>query len=396
MKRLLIASLICFSTISFAGNGSTGGGNIYGNQLNPWFLSNTKNVNYCVEISTEFSSLPFNRVLNLVEESIQYWKKTFKDYTTTFYQDFEGDFTLGTQTFTFQTECNAQTDIRFQLGFLTDEQEKQFPNYKQMLGMAHRTHYDEVNLKGKGFIYLAAEEGKFRPTSSNLHPRPWSTGKNHSLKYALIHELGHVFGLQDHHYSYAGIMSARFVDLITSTKVVRQSNTIEESMIAYPFGCNSKYDSHFNMEIEHVTFGDYQSETSPAKEKLMKLLGLPQKKFKMDFISQAGKAQIKVDKKLWGEINLKIYNADATGGMAPAITLYLTNKQNVFKDIPKKAYNSHVAIYHVSTSAVKKNEVLKLQNGNSLNVFIKYDESCMPQVGTVIDNEPFMDIFLLN
>jgi hypothetical protein len=401
MKKLLLMLLVSLPTLGLAGNGSTGGGNIYGNQLNPWFLTNTKSVTYCVEIAPEFSRLSRPRVLEVISSAFSYWKEAFANYQSNFSHDFEIDTRVGNQTFNYVEHCSDAIDIKFQLGFLTDQQLLQFPNHKQILGLAHRTHYDEVNLKGKGFIYLAPEEGKLRPLAARMHATPWSFGNNFSLKYALIHELGHVFGLQDDHYSDSGLMSAMFIELITSKEAVRHAQRMNEKEIASPFGC----DKHFSgiMEFEahrsivtttttQVEVGNGLSNSADPRTKLEQILNLP-KRYKFNYHSEAGKVNIKINRRDWGVIDLNFNNYSDSGFSDPAITLYLTRKQKVFTKVPRDYYHTHFDLYHLNKSYVRKDEVLKLKNGKELKVFINYDQQCRPTIGTVLEGELFLDIF---
>lgn len=394
MKQFLALALAVFSIPAFSGNGSSGGGNIHGDQLNPWFLQNTKQVEYCVEISPDFSSLPRARILTLVEKSLSFWKKTFSEYSINFSLDFEFEAVVAGQTFNYTEACTDQTDLKFQLGFLTEEQKLELPNYKQLLGIAFRTSYDEQLLKGKGFIYIAPETGPLRPSSANLHPTPWSHKTNAGLEYMLIHELGHVFGLQDDHYSSSGIMSAKFAEMVTSKNVISQLNLKREIQVPSPFGCNKKFDGFFEMEIHTGEFPGtvVYPQREGLTEELKQILGLP-RKFKANFKSTQGLLTIKVDKKIFGSVKLKDGGNIAGGQMDPAITVYLTRDQRVFKNLPKPAYNSHLEIYHVNKSITRRDEVLNLANGKELKVFIQYDQSCIPTIGTVHNGELHFDIF---
>jgi guanylate kinase len=73
--------------------------------------------------------------------------------------------------FVILDDCNNSADLKFQLGFLTEDQKKEITNYKQLLGVAYRTSYDQVNLKGQGFIYIAPEKGPNRPLSPGMPSR---------------------------------------------------------------------------------------------------------------------------------------------------------------------------------------------------------------------------------
>lgn len=386
MKKLILGLIALASSASFAGNGSSGGGNIFGDQLNPWFLQNTKTVTYCIEVDQSFASIDRSQISNVVERSIDYWKRTFTNYSGNFQYDFNFNVKLATQDF-IQTDCLVNTDIRFQFGFLTDDQKKQIPNYRQLIGLAYRTSFDDVNLKAKGFIYIAPELGNLRPQSPNMHQFPWSHGKNVGLELVLTHELGHIFGLQDDHYSHSGLMSAKFAEQITSKEGIRFVNSEPRKEIPSPFGCNKSFDGEHEMEIE---FQDIPGKSH--NHDIRTELGLPTK-FKAKFLSSNFLMKIFVDNKEFGKIYLKEFGEISGGSADPAITVYLTKKQNVFSRLPTRAYNTHLLAYHVDKNITKKGEVLNLVDGRTFKVFINYDQSCIPAIGMSYQDEVYMDIF---
>jgi hypothetical protein len=103
--------------------------------------------------------------------------------------------------------------------------------------------------------------------------------------------------------------------------------------------------------------------------------------------------KILVDGKDFGQVQLKQFG-EVSGGLSdPAITVYLTKKQNVFQGLPGRAYNSHLLAYHLERDITKKGEELKLADGRTYKVFIKYDQLCMPSIGMIYQDEVHMDIF---
>src|SRR5688572_6501199 len=72
---------ICSST-SLAGWVS-GGGEVFGDQHNPWFMVNKSQVNYCFKIDQEHVSLPLEQVRTRWQEAVQYWKREFAAAATT-------------------------------------------------------------------------------------------------------------------------------------------------------------------------------------------------------------------------------------------------------------------------------------------------------------------------
>jgi len=350
MKRFIFLGLM-IALPAFAGNGSSGGGNIFGDQLNPWFLQNTKTVNYCVEIDPSFSTLGRERVLELVDRSINYWKKTFDEATgLNNYMQFNPR--LASQKFILAPECNSSIDLKFQLGFLTPDQKKLLPGHKSLLGLAYRTHYDEVNLKGKGFIYIAPEAGPSRPLSTSLHPSPWSYGKQRALELVLTHEMGHIFGMQDDHYTDFSLMGARFADEVTSKGTVGFVNS-NSSDFPSPLGCNSKFEGEHRILYMSAEIPSQDTVIQNTKESntLRVELGLPIK-FEGIFTVKNNKLVIRVNKKVFAEINLNSNGPTSTGESYPAINLFLTKKQKVFSNLENSYYNRHSEIYRVTKQTV--------------------------------------------
>jgi|GEM_PF-3162476 len=393
MKLLLLS--IMFLGMSFThaseGNGSTGGGHIYGDQLNPWFIQNTKNVNYCVEIAPEFSQLPRGRVLELIKNSFSFWKKTFSGFPNFIPVEISPTPVMLSQEFIFKENCSDTIDIVFQMGFLTPAQELSYPNYKQIIGKVGRTHYDEQNLKGRGFIYIAPEEGRFRPSSPNFISRPWSSGKNLKLQMALMHELGHVFGLQDDYYGTYGLMNARFVDMITHKKSPKAlENNIQE--LATSLGCNIHFDGSSHHSFRRFTLPPIEvEEEKNGGDDINEILNLPDQ-FTLDIKSKNKMMTIRMNNKLFGTIKLNhsSFNSAEDGG---AIHLFLTKKQKVFNKVPAWAYESNFPFFQIFKSVVRKDEVLKLNNNEEIKVFINYNQFCKPSIGSVYKGKLYLDIF---
>jgi hypothetical protein len=368
MKKLLVfAASILLSASSFAhlGNGSSGGGNIFGNQLNPWFIQNTTDVTYCVKVAPEFGNVTHERVLELIDSSFKYWKKIFENrYASDFFTSLKVE--LGTQNFHYVKECSNETDIQFLLGALTPQQINSIPNLHQVLGLARRTSYDEVNLKGKGFIYIAPESGPLRPRSSNLHATPWTTHNNSALKNALLHEIGHIFGFQDDYYSTAGLMSASWIEFST-----RKDSYFTGNDVPSPLGCNDNFD----VDIEMFYPKSFETDTQIIK------FGI--KTFK-------GYMQLTMNDEEYGSIKLSEDALVLVKGEA-AVSLYVTKAQQVFKDLHESQYYTSFPVLYAIESARRENETLWFASGEKLNVFMQFDERCAPTIGTVKNGKVIFD-----
>ncbi len=188
--KLLILFLIFFEVKALtAGADSSGGGYILGDKNNPWFLENKKTVSYCIEVGSEFDNSP-DDLRKMVSDSLQYWKDQF------FQAQYNGySFLLGSSQFNFEKTCTETTDIKFYFGYFDDELKEKLPNPTELIGIALRTSYDPKALSGRGIVYISPDHGplKFSLKSTN---RAWSEHGGKKLYWTLVHEVGHVFGVQ--------------------------------------------------------------------------------------------------------------------------------------------------------------------------------------------------------
>jgi hypothetical protein len=228
MLRMCLLISLLSSSHALAGLWTSGGGEGFPDSTNPWFVTNTKVVTYCVDVGDEFGVSP-DRANFLVKEAINYWKQDFerlrhvlKTYGNLDLYTFPGqyeDLGLATQEFR-KVACSDDVDLRFQLGVLTKEQRRYGPLRQpgKVIGLAVRTAYDRKNLKGKGFIYIAPAWGRDRYQGEDLISDAWSLGNGGRLYRVLIHELGHVFGFG--HSNVGEIMSAHYPAIVLSKKSV--------------------------------------------------------------------------------------------------------------------------------------------------------------------------------
>jgi hypothetical protein len=200
MKILLLLALVILEGQAFAAWAS-GGGKIHRDGHNPWFLENTRNIRYCVDIDEVNFGVSAREASSQVRFAIEDWIDAFVTAEDDYYEEGAlqpyGQLRLGTQRFEEYGCSSPNIDLRFQFGRLTPEQEALFSNPKEFVGIAVRTDYDKVNLRGKGFIYLSPTSGPLSPNHPRMHFNAWHEHDYFSLKYVLRHELGHVFGV-DH------------------------------------------------------------------------------------------------------------------------------------------------------------------------------------------------------
>jgi hypothetical protein len=190
VKYLILITLVISSSLSFAETRVGNGGELRwrSDYSNPWWVINTKKVSYCVEIDESRNSIDLKRFKQEIKRALFYWQDQFKDYHS-FMMSYNTILGAGVQTFTYEN-CSNKTDLRFYLGkgSLSKSELKYFQSdYENLVGIAIREKYDKVNLKAKGFIYIKGDDEKI------FAKNRWSTPN--LLKRALIHELGHVFGI---------------------------------------------------------------------------------------------------------------------------------------------------------------------------------------------------------
>lgn len=195
------------------------GGNDVGDSLNAWWVKNTSNVTYCVLVDESTVTKEQVRVERIVEEAIKFWQREFnrkapfvpewENYSASMYLG------VGSQSFT-KVSCDGREDLRVVVGegALTQEQRGYFATQPKAIARTVRTHYDTVNLRGRGFIYVSSDRGPSAYKGSmESFPQPWRYDS--VLFLILMHEMGHAFGLP-HSGEIGDPMSEQFPEMITS------------------------------------------------------------------------------------------------------------------------------------------------------------------------------------
>ena len=224
MKAKFLLSIISFFVLSFFANVTlaqggwiSSGGELFKNGKNPWFVKNTTVVNYCIHLDESTFSTSKQDVQKAIQAGFQYWKNEFSKSVSAFTTD--GVITLATQDF-IERPCagvagkreEPAIDIEFLFGHgtLTAKQIAYLVNPKKYIGVTVRTDYDVVNLKAKGFVFISSDIGtESYENAGNLIEKAWTHPK--ILQYAILHELGHVFGIP---HTGSGLMSEVFLDQI--------------------------------------------------------------------------------------------------------------------------------------------------------------------------------------
>ncbi|OFZ22001.1 MAG: hypothetical protein A2X94_16220 [Bdellovibrionales bacterium GWB1_55_8] len=195
MVFLALGVLLSTQSVFAAGGGWIGsGGEIYKNGRNPWFVENTETVRYCVVVDEKSVSASADHIEILIETAIANWKREFKKYDEA---RLFTEFRVATQEF-IQVPCQRNPELKFQFGWSTLDTEQAAYLVSQgaesILGIAVRTDYDDVQLRGKGFIYIASDLGEHRYDGGpDTVERAWQYDA--LLYYVIAHEFGHVLGV---------------------------------------------------------------------------------------------------------------------------------------------------------------------------------------------------------
>src|SRR4051812_18291271 len=95
-----VLTAVLFATPAMAGWVS-GGGELQTDASNPWFLENTRDVHYCIEIAPGFPHEK-TRLKALIETAVSYWQDEFSRSVITSADSLQ----VATQRF-WETECGS-------------------------------------------------------------------------------------------------------------------------------------------------------------------------------------------------------------------------------------------------------------------------------------------------
>ena len=205
----MVFFLLHLFALAYAGEWGSTGGEFFRDQHNPWFVKNTTEVNYCIEIDQEGISASPEKVKQLSAQAIQYWKDEFQS---------RGELLgVGIQKFNLtnrfpEEKCIGTEDLKIQFGYKTldKEQLQTFSTHNEdpldYVGIALRTSYDKEKLKGRGFLFISSDRGPYPYNhGSGISKNLWS---HDGLLFRILqHELGHVFGIA---HTDKGFMAADF------------------------------------------------------------------------------------------------------------------------------------------------------------------------------------------
>ena len=188
-SHLVAISLLHWSASfvdAFAGNWSSGGGEIVENAQNPWFLDipgTSQPVKYCVAADPEFP-VPLAKLEEMADRTFRFWNTQFSNAFIPENSYFGADGLLknGLQfrvnTSRYQKEpCSEDTELAFQFGYLTASQRAQFElrkiDLRRFVALTIQTDYGK-NLRGKGFIYVSPDRGPMAFQGQNTMPEAWT------------------------------------------------------------------------------------------------------------------------------------------------------------------------------------------------------------------------------
>jgi hypothetical protein len=209
---ILIALLLIVGHAKAGGWISSGGENFHDGK-NPWFLKG-ETIRYCILHSDNDFSMSETEVEHSLETALKYWQSEFSKKINSFGKKI--NFDLGSNILLKTSgDCKGDEDLRVIFGYSElNSQEKNYlgKDYKKYLGVTVRTDYETTWLRGKGFIYIAGDKGTNQyDAKEDIIKNAWE--HKELLAWALIHELGHVFGIPHMGNSF---MSEIFMDLLVS------------------------------------------------------------------------------------------------------------------------------------------------------------------------------------
>jgi hypothetical protein len=337
---LLPGSLAMAKDGSWAGGG---GGEIIGDRANPWFLKNTKVIHTCIIVNPDLFHFPNNDLEVLkasAREAQAYWTAEFKksyvvkDLLPLGTQRFDLVDTIVTQKNTPERNCPAATDLTYQFGYISSKQAGWLQTSGQVDGKVVattvRTEYDDVQMKGKGFILLLPDSGSFALKFQNS--RPWSTNPR-TIAEVLKHELGHIYGLQHRGLGMNHVMAIDYAETIL-TNFSRDTSGSDWFSTPPYFGIEGEY-----------TFRNYCA-SSPLRWGWKTLLKAHDHDVCTKFVYKNDEIKFysgptKDDLTLRGTLHL-VHDAITRFTWEDAVRIFVTDQQQVFK-IPE--FNSGEGSY---------------------------------------------------
>ena len=220
--------ILCMATAghTFAGAGSSGGGDRYKVDFEAaWFIGDQP-INYCIEMADDFP-IGKEKALTTIQAVISQWK----DYVTR--KKIEEKETIKLNfNYHYTEQCSSQTELTFYLGIETPRVRKAKTNFSDPIAFAQKESYDFKSGLGRGLVWI-----KTNPihNTNNLHP--WE--RNDSFYGILLHEFGHIFGVP---HVPGTIMDGNITKWLFAANNLSQNKKIDQVVeLAMPLFSSTKY-----------------------------------------------------------------------------------------------------------------------------------------------------------
>lgn len=199
-KEADVSSSIEPSFVEFDESGDgwvSSGGELTKDSQNPWWVVNTKEVTFCIAVDKETVTVDEGMVEYAFRGSAQFWKKEFESYSKLLNQAMKAKTIRPpdvAQAAYRRVGCDESPDLRLLFGYgtLSKSEKRIIKETDRIVARAIRTHYDRVNLKGRGFIYFASDRGD-HALDQQSYKEFWTIPE--VLVVSITHELGHIFGI---------------------------------------------------------------------------------------------------------------------------------------------------------------------------------------------------------
>ena len=299
---------------------STGGG-IFGTGANPWFFRTGKDakmvVEYCIDVDPV--NFPHDRstVRGIIDHSIGFWAEQFSAAVV-------GHGVYVARESYWEVPCKPEVALRFSFGrFSTPDEEEQFRreigNPTRLVAAAVRTSYDVKTLQGRGFIYLSPSSGPLAMQLDGSRGDVWNDPDGLSrLRGVLMHELGHVFGIQ--HRGIAGsLMHEAYPE-----RLIRSQDLLLPTSSVFARAVDTWYLLAGNRLGLDDTVAGYFGATADAKSLWYRLhgdnveFGTTDTQFPAPPVTAIGRG------------NFSIEPSDRIDALEPVVRILLTDEQTVF------------------------------------------------------------------
>jgi hypothetical protein len=352
ISKYLLPMLALIGNPAMAGSVSSGGGTTLNNSMNPWFLENVDTVNYCIDIDETSMGITRSEALRIVRDSIEYWKSEFSSAKNYRYGNRELEpyhqVRIATQEFQYES-CQESTDLRFQLGTLTSDQIPLVESLGDIVGVAYRTSYDLARMKGKGFVYVAAQTGALRPTSHVFAEHPWGQCNGCILEGVLKHELGHVFGMSHVDGNTQDIMNHNFPAETTSRSFVKEVLSDPVSTARFWQILRAPY---FNLDLDPLFIGNISGfEPKNVRdifgltpdESVVRMTKIPSSSHPgaYDYILQASDNTLQN----WADLGKLCWTKSESFGSKHRVSVFIEDGQRVFTKLPSQYFYGMLKAY---------------------------------------------------